>query len=112
MYAMPDASPQLKAIKHEATQLGGGVLRCMTKLQRIVALARIRHSPMLFIFVYLPLQIVFLYDLHILCLLEAWQSEGRRPRTGLVPGTGQVGGPVVVGNTGPRLSRLGHARGR
>jgi DNA mismatch repair ATPase MutS len=40
-----------------------------------VALARIRHSPLLFIFVYLPLQIVFLYDFHILCLLEAWQNE-------------------------------------
>ena len=30
---------------------------------------------MLFIFVYLPLQVVLLYDIHILCLLEAWQSK-------------------------------------
>ena len=75
MYAMPDSSPQLKAVKHEATQLGGGVLRRMQRLQRIVALARIRHSPLLFFFVYLPLQIVFLYDFHMLCLLEAWQKE-------------------------------------
>jgi hypothetical protein len=75
MYAMPEASPLLVAVKHEATQAGGGVLRCMAKLQRIVALARIRHSPMLFIFVYVPLQLVCLYDLHILCLLEAWQAR-------------------------------------
>jgi hypothetical protein len=75
MYAMPEASPPLVAVKHEATQAGGGVLRCMTKLQRIVALAKIRHSPMLFIFVFVPLQLVFLYDLHILCLLEAWQAK-------------------------------------
>jgi DNA mismatch repair ATPase MutS len=47
----------------------------MRRLQRIVVLARIRHSPMLFIFVYLPLQIVLLYDFHILSLLEAWQTE-------------------------------------
>ncbi len=75
MYAMPDSSLELKAIKHEATHLGGGVLRCLQRLQRIVTFARIRHSPLLFFFVYLPLQIVLLYDFHILCLLEAWQKK-------------------------------------
>jgi hypothetical protein len=82
MYAMPHGSAELSAIKQQATELGGGVLRCLGRLQRIVFLARIRHSPMLFIFVYLPLQIVLLYDFHILSLLEAWQRQfGRHART-------------------------------
>ncbi len=75
MYSMPDASPALKAIKGDVTNMGGGVLHGMKHLQRIVRLALIRHSAMLFIFVYLPLQVVLLYDIHILCLLEAWQAK-------------------------------------
>jgi len=75
MYAMPDASTLLKAVKHEATHAGGGVLRCMRRLHRIVALDRIRHSPLVFIFVYMPLQMALLYDFHVLCLLEAWQKR-------------------------------------
>ncbi len=75
MYSMPDSSPALMAIKREAMNLGGGVLHGMRRLQRIVTLARIRHSPMLFIFVYMPLQVVLLYDIHILWLLEAWQAK-------------------------------------
>jgi hypothetical protein len=75
MHSMPDASPALKAIKGDVTHLGGGVLHGMRHLQRIVRLALIRHSAMLFIFVYLPLQVVFLYDIHILNLLEAWQTK-------------------------------------
>jgi DNA mismatch repair ATPase MutS len=36
---------------------------------------------MLFVFVYLPLQVLLLYDFHILSLLEGWQKEfGRRAR--------------------------------
>ena len=75
MYSMPDSSPALKAIKGDVTNLGGGVLHGMRHLQHIVRLALIRHSAMLFIFVYLPLQVVLLYDIHILSLLEAWQAK-------------------------------------
>jgi hypothetical protein len=75
MYAMPASSPELQAIRREATSLGGGVLHGMHRLQRIMTLAHIRHSALLLIFVYLPLQLVFLYDVHVLCLLEAWQTK-------------------------------------
>jgi hypothetical protein len=75
MYDMPASSPALAAIRREATSLGGGVLKGMRHLRRIVALARIRHTPLLFIFVYLPLQVVMLYDVHILNLLEHWQAN-------------------------------------
>jgi hypothetical protein len=75
MYAMPDSSPELSAIKRQATQVRGGVLRCLGYLHRITILARIRHSALLFIFVYLPLQVALLYDFHVLSLLEAWQRR-------------------------------------
>lgn len=59
-----------------------GALCCrMRQLNWIAALAMIRHNPLLCIFVYLPLQIMFLYDFHILNLLEAWQTRyGRYAR--------------------------------
>ncbi len=75
MYSMPDSSAELQAIKAEARSHGGGVLLRMRQLNRIAVLAMIRHNPLLCIFVYLPLQIMFLYDFHILNLLEAWQTR-------------------------------------
>ena len=41
----------------------------------------IRHEPLFYLFVYMPLQFVFLYDFHALNLLEAWQARyGRYAR--------------------------------
>jgi len=75
MYSMPESSSELDVVKREATRLGGGVLPRMRQLNRIAALAMIRHVPFLVYFVYLPLQFVFLYDFHVLNLLEAWQAR-------------------------------------
>jgi hypothetical protein len=75
MYSMPDSASKLDAIKREATQHGGGVLLRMKMLNRISALAGIRHSALFFIFVYLPLQLALLYDFHVLDLLEGWQTR-------------------------------------
>ena len=74
MYSMPDTSVELAAVKTEATSRGGGVLLRMRQLNRIAALAMFYHSPPLRIFIYLPLQFLFLFDFHILNLLEAWQT--------------------------------------
>jgi ABC-type multidrug transport system fused ATPase/permease subunit len=74
MYSMPDSSAELAAVKAEASSHGGGVLLRMRQLNRIAALAMFYRSPPLRIFVYLPLQSLFLYDFHILNLLEAWQT--------------------------------------
>lgn len=73
MYSLPDASGKLAEIKSEATRRGGGVLLRMRELQVVMRLGNISHSAMLFIFVYLPLQVGLLYDFHILYLLEKWQ---------------------------------------
>ncbi len=74
MTAMPESSDELRAVKREATGQGGGVLLRLRQLNRIAALATIRHSALLALFVYLPLQLLFLYDFHVLSLLEAWQT--------------------------------------
>jgi hypothetical protein len=75
MYSMPDSTTELQAVKAEARRHGGGVMLRMRQLNRIAALAMMRHYPFLCIFVYLPLQFFFLYDFHILNLLEAWQTR-------------------------------------
>ena len=75
MYAMPDANFAIESRQTGCRGAWRGRAAALGRLQNIVALARIRHSPMLFIFIYLPLQIVFLYDFHMLCLLEAWQKQ-------------------------------------
>ncbi len=81
MYSMPDSTPELDAIKRDATRLGGGVLLRLKELNWITGLAGISHSPLFFLLVYLPLQLVFLYDFHVLNLLEIWQRRyGRHAR--------------------------------
>ncbi len=75
MYSMPDSTTKLDAIKREATRLGGGVQLRMRTLNLISGCASIRHSALFFIFVYIPLQIAFLYDFHVLNLLEIWQKR-------------------------------------
>ncbi len=74
MYSMPASNTELDIVKQDATQLGGGVLQGMRHLNRIAALAKIPHNPLVIFFVYLPLQFGFLYDFHILNLLEIWQT--------------------------------------
>ena len=112
MYSMPDSSPALKAIKADVTNLGGGVLHGMKHLQRIVRLALIRHSAMLFIFVYLPLQVVLLYDIHILCLLEAWQTKFGVYARRWFAALGNLEAFSSLAGLCARQSRLGHAPGR
>ncbi|MGW8256505.1 MAG: MutS-related protein [Thermoguttaceae bacterium] len=70
--SMKSTSAELDAIKREASD-GGGVLQRLGQLNRIAKLAMLSQSPLLFFLVYLPLQFAFLYDFHILNLLERWQ---------------------------------------
>jgi hypothetical protein len=75
MYSMPGASAELESLRREATSQGGGVLLRLRQLSRIENLAKMRHVSLLFFFVYLPLQILFLFDFHLLDLLEKWQAR-------------------------------------
>ncbi len=74
IYEMPDSAGTLSDIKSAAAEQGGGVILRMRELQFVMKLANISHSAMLFVFVYLPLQVGFLYDFHVLTLLEKWQA--------------------------------------
>jgi hypothetical protein len=75
MYSLPASAGELETIKREATQRGGGVLLRLRELSWISGVAGISRSALFFIFVYLPLQFVFLYDFHVLNLLEGWQRR-------------------------------------
>jgi hypothetical protein len=75
IYATPESQSELDAVRREAMQLGGGVLRRLRQLSRIATLALLRHEPFLMYFVWLPLQLLFLYDFHALNLLEKWQAR-------------------------------------
>lgn len=75
MYSIPASASELDAVKHQATECGGGVLLRMRQLNWLTKLAGIQHSALLFVLVYLPLQFLFLYDFHVLSLIEAWQRR-------------------------------------
>ena len=75
MYSMPASANELDVLKRQAAECGGGVLLRMRQLNGLAKLAGIQHSALLFIFVYLPLQFLFLYDFHVLNLIEAWQRR-------------------------------------
>ena len=72
---LPTDAPKLKALQTEVAQRGGGVIGGMRQLNLIMSFASISHSPLLFIFAYLPLQLVMLYDFHVLTWLEGWQQQ-------------------------------------
>jgi MutS domain V len=81
IYSMPDSSAELQTVKAEAKSHGGGVMLRMRQLNRITLLATMRHIPLLKLCVYLPMQLMFLYDFHFLNLLEIWQARyGRYAR--------------------------------
>ena len=68
-------------MRRDVASLGGGPLLRIRQLGRIAGLAMIRRSALLAMFVYLPLQFLFLFDFHVLDLLEAWQRRfGRYAR--------------------------------
>lgn len=75
--ALPHDMPGVEAIREEALQRGGGVQNQFRQLQRITALAMFPRASLFFVFIYLPLQFLTLYDFHLLLLYEAWQCRNR-----------------------------------
>ncbi|TVS15801.1 MAG: hypothetical protein EA424_15325, partial [Planctomycetaceae bacterium] len=70
MEQIPEAGGDLEVIRREANERGGGVLLRLGELSRIAGLASISHSALFFLLVYLPLQLLFLYDFHVLNVVE------------------------------------------
>ena len=75
MEQIPEAGGDLEVIRREANERGGGVLLRLGELSRITGLASISHSALFFLLVYLPLQLLFLYDFHVLNVVEVWQRK-------------------------------------
>jgi len=64
------AAPQLDALRACLTAQAGIASRQMERLDELTSLADLRLSPML----HLPLQLLTLWDFHVLYALECWQT--------------------------------------
>lgn len=70
-------APQLDALRSCLTAQAGVASRQMDRLDELTSLADLRMSPML----HLPLQLLTLWDFHVLHALERWQTgPGRHAR--------------------------------
>lgn len=77
MYQIPDSSSRLAAIKAETTREDRSALKRLHNLSWIIAFARISHDAVLWP-VYVLLQLLVLWDFHVLAWLEVWQArEGK-----------------------------------
>ncbi len=65
----PGESQELSRLRGELSTNGQGADRQLDRLARIMALADMRFSPM----IYLPVQALTLWDFHVLHLIERWK---------------------------------------
>ncbi|MCH2129953.1 MAG: hypothetical protein MK179_12455 [Pirellulaceae bacterium] len=77
LYGLPVTATKLQAIERDTTKNVGGVLRGFRALGSIMVLAAARHSALAFILIYIPAQLLVLWDFHVLTLLERWQHKYR-----------------------------------
>ncbi|HZF11084.1 MAG TPA: DNA mismatch repair protein, partial [Thermoanaerobaculia bacterium] len=71
------ASPRLRRLVASLTAEGISAARALDLLHRRVVLSDVRHAALL----HTPLQLLFLWDFHVLALLERWQRDfGARAR--------------------------------
>lgn len=75
LYALPGEGEKIVAIRDRTVRAIGGISQQLGYIGRIIALANIRHNPLFFFAVYIPIQLFFLWDFHILDLLERWQQK-------------------------------------
>lgn len=71
---MPRSSERLLRIDQRASETAGGALRQFKRLNRIMWLANF-HRDALFGVPYIVLQIVLLWDFHVLTWVERWQHD-------------------------------------
>jgi hypothetical protein len=74
MSEMPDRGLALQSVKLRTAEQGGGALRGFRALGRIVWLTNTNLSSLKFV-VHVCLQTAFLWDFHVLALLEWWQRH-------------------------------------
>src|SRR5690606_22108488 len=64
-------SPRLQRLRDSLRLSGHDAAGELARLERIVAFAEVRHSPML----HLALQWLFVWDVHVAAALEHWRTE-------------------------------------
>jgi hypothetical protein len=68
--AAPAQAPRLDRLRRELTAAGLSAAGQMARLRRLMHLADLRYSPML----YLPVQLLTLWDFHVLDRIDAWRG--------------------------------------
>jgi hypothetical protein len=68
-------SEKLRQLQMRLLEDGGTAVAQLNGLRRIMRFANLSNSPMFFVLLYVPLQIVTLYDFHVLSWLENWQQR-------------------------------------
>ena len=77
MARLPGTSNAIAGIRQAAADRQDGACAGMRNLRRILAVCHSR-SEVFKIWVFLPLQVFFLWDFHVLALLERWQRRWRK----------------------------------
>ena len=73
---LPDSPAMLARIRHELSASDNNAAKAMVELKRIAAATSIKHVAILFP-IYLILQMLGLWELHVLRMLEQWQTRYR-----------------------------------
>ncbi len=82
LYTLPGEGEKIVAIRDATVRATGGISQQLGYVGWVITLANIRHNPLFFFSVYIPLQLMVLWDFHILDILERWQQKhGRKVRT-------------------------------
>lgn len=74
LYQLAAGFPPQGAMLVRITAQAATAMRHLSKLEKLVALADLRRSPLF----YLPLQFLFLWDFHVVDLLQRWRSGAGR----------------------------------
>jgi hypothetical protein len=86
-------SPRLQRLGDSLRHSGHDAAGEMARLERIVAFAEVRHSPML----HLALQWLFVWDVHVAAALEHWRLEAGVHVRGWLAALGEVESLAALG---------------
>jgi hypothetical protein len=65
--------PKLRSLREQLDATDVGPIAALRRLQGLIGWYKMNRSALLFLFFYLPLQALSLYDFHLLWILEQWQ---------------------------------------
>lgn len=75
LYGLKCSSRFLSRVHEDLTLREGGALARLRQLRLLMVLPNLRRSPLTFLLLYLPLQILTCWDLHCLAWIEQWQAQ-------------------------------------